>query len=54
MYILRRLQDLVHAKRDHALHLVFLDWANAFDKVDTNCLPAVLKRFGVGDKIVMS
>ena len=50
MFILRRLQDLVHAKRSHALHLVFLDWAKAFDKVDTECVPTVLKRFGVPER----
>ena len=45
--ILRRMQDLVHAKKNQALHLVFLDWPKAFDKVDTNCLSQVLRRFGV-------
>ena len=30
MFIQRRQQDLVHAKRNHALHMVFLDWAKAF------------------------
>ena len=52
MHILRRLQDLVHAKQHHALRLIFLDWSKAFDKVDTRCLPTVLKRFGVPEKAV--
>ena len=52
MFILRRLQDLVHAKKNHALHLVFLDWSKAFDKVDTRCLPTVLRRFGVDEKMI--
>ena len=52
MFILRRLQDLVQERKDHALHLIFLDWSKAFDKVDTGCLPVVLKRFGVPDKVI--
>ena len=30
IYIIRRIQDLVQAKRNQALHLIFLDWAKAF------------------------
>ena len=52
LFILRRLQDLVHAKKNHALHLIFLDWSKAFDKVDTRRLPEVLTRMGVPDKVV--
>ena len=52
MFILRRMQDLVHAKKNRALHLVFLDWSKAFDKVDTRCLPTVLRRFGVPEKMI--
>ena len=52
MYILRRLQDLVHEKKSHALHLIFLDWSKAFDKVDTACLPTVLRRFGTPEKVI--
>ena len=52
MFIIRRLQDMVHAKRNRALHAIFLDWSKKLDKVDTRCLPTVLKRFGVPDKAV--
>ena len=34
-------------QENQALHLVFLDWSKAFDKVDTSCLPTVLRRFNV-------
>ena len=52
LFIIRRLQDLVHAKKNHALHLIFLDWSKAFDKVDTGCLPTVLRRMGVPEKVI--
>ena len=51
-FILRRLQDLVRARQTHALHLIFLDWSKAFDKVDTRCIPTVLRRFGVPEKLI--
>ena len=51
MFIVRRVQELVLEKRDQALHLVFLDWQKAFDRVDTRCLPRVLGRFGVPAKL---
>jgi len=49
--VIRRLQDLVHGKKHQALHLLFLDWEKAFDKVDTDCLDAVLERFAVPAKV---
>ena len=52
IFILRRIQDLVQAKKNKALHLIFLDWSKAFDKVDTKCLPDVLRRFGVDEKMI--
>ena len=45
------MQELVEAKRHHALHLIFLDWAKAFGKVDTRCVGEVLERFGVREKL---
>ena len=52
MFILRRLQDLVHAKRRQVLHLIFLDWSKAFDKIATERLPEVLRRFGTPNKVI--
>ena len=49
MFILRRLQELVHPQKHQALHLIFLDWSKAFDNVDTGCLPQVLSIFGGGE-----
>ena len=50
LFSIRRLQDLVHAKKNQALHLSFLDWSKAVDKVDAKCIPLVLRRFGVGER----
>ena len=52
VFIVRRMQELVEATRRQALHLIFLDWSKAFDKVDTRCLGDVLRRFGTPDKVV--
>jgi len=52
LFIVRRLQDLVQEKKWQTLHLIFLDWSQAFDKVDTRCLGAVLGRFGVPRKVI--
>ena len=52
MFILRRLRDLVHAKQGRALHLICLDSPTAFCKVDTRCLPTVLRRFGTPEKVI--
>jgi len=52
LFVVRRVQDLVHGRQNQALHLIFLDWANAFDKVDTRCLASVLKRYSVPERVV--
>ena len=52
MFIIRRLQDLVHARKNQALHLIFLDWSKAFDKVEAGLIPHVLTRLGVPDKMI--
>ena len=51
IYIIRRIQDLVQAKKNQVLHLIFLDWAKAFDKVDTRHVSGVLERFNVPTKM---
>jgi len=51
LFIIRRLQDLVHGRKNQALHLIFMDWSQAFDKIDTRCLDDVLRRYGVPGKV---
>ena len=37
-YLIRRLQDLVDAKKTQVLYLMFLDWSKAFDKIRPGAL----------------
>ena len=50
--MIRRLQDLILAKKKQALHLIFLDWSKAFDKVDTRCLGSVLGRLKAPENVI--
>jgi len=47
LFIIRRLQDLVVGRKNQALHMIFLDWEKAFDRIDTRALGTVLQRYGV-------
>jgi len=51
IFIVRRIQDLIYGRQNQALHLLFLDWAKAFDRVDTACLRTVLGRYGIPAKV---
>ena len=46
IFIIRRYQDY-SAKTGHPAHFLFLDWKQAFDKIDHRSLLIALKRFGV-------
>ena len=47
IYLVRRLQDLVDAKKHQVLYLMFLDWSKAFDKIRPSALHIALQRLGV-------
>lgn len=47
IYLVRRLQDLVDAKKFQVLYLMFLDWSKAFDKIRPTALHIALQRLGV-------
>ena len=46
IFIIRRYQDY-SAKTGHPAHFLFLDWKQAFDKIDHRALLIALKRFGI-------
>ena len=46
IFIIRRYQDY-SAKTGHPAHFLFLDWKQAFDKIDHRSLLIALKRFGI-------
>ena len=47
IYLVRRLQDLVDAKKHQVLYLMFLDWSKAFDRIRPVALFLALRRLGV-------
>ena len=47
-FILRRPMEFSNMT-DKPLHLLFLDWKQAFDSVNHTAMMAALKRFGVPD-----
>ena len=47
IFLIRRLQDLVDAKRNQALFLLFLDWSKAFDTIKPAALHLALKRLKI-------
>jgi len=51
IFLIRRLQDLVDAKRNQALYLLFLDWSKAFDTIKPEALHLALKRLGIPQKM---
>eukprot|EP00969_Alexandrium_andersonii_P049608 2177423-Alexandrium_andersonii.AAC.1 len=44
--IIRRYLELVEEKPTNTLHMVFIDWEKAFDKINPGAIPRVLERFG--------
>ena len=52
VFVIRRLQEMFMAKQDHALHLIFIDWSKAFDKVDPDAIPMAMKKHGCSDEII--
>jgi hypothetical protein len=51
IHIIRRLQDLFKQKAS-PLHLFFIDWKQAFDKVNHEALRISLQRIGIPDPLV--
>ena len=51
IFLVRRLQDLVDAKRHQVLYLIFLDWSKAFDKIRLGALRLALTRLKVSGKM---
>ena len=51
-FLVRRLQDLVDAKRHQTLHLLFLDWSKAFDKIRPAALQQALRQLLVPDHTI--
>ena len=51
IFLVRRLQDLVDAKRHQVLYLMFLDWSKAFDKIRPDALRLALARLKVPGKM---
>ena len=47
IYLVRRLQDLVDAKQNQVLYLMFLDWSKAFDRIRPEALFSALQRLRV-------
>ena len=52
IFLVRRLQDLVDAKKYQVLHLMFLDWSKAFDKIRPAALRSALVRLRVPQHMV--
>eukprot|EP00969_Alexandrium_andersonii_P334871 14799882-Alexandrium_andersonii.AAC.1 len=46
VHILKRVQDLIQAKKYTTVHLVFLDWEKAFDRVIPSAILAALEEMG--------
>ena len=51
-FLVRRLQDLVDVKRHQILHLLFLDWSKAFNKIRPAALQQALRRLLVPDHTI--
>ena len=51
LFISRRLQDYVEHSYQK-LFLIFLDWENAFDKVDQTLLVRAMERLNIPEKII--
>ena len=47
IFLVRRPQDLVDAKKHHVLYLLFIDWSKAFDKIRPDTLRTALERLKV-------
>ena len=51
IFLVRRLQDLVDAKKHQVLYLLFIDWSKAFDKIRPDALRTALERLKVPKKL---
>ena len=52
LMIIRRMIDAACESKRECLMLVFLDWAKAFDRIETESLLHALRRFGFPEKLV--
>ena len=50
--VVRRMVDAAHQRNTLGLHMVFLDWAKAFDRIKPDALLAALRRFGLPEQFV--
>eukprot|EP00969_Alexandrium_andersonii_P077123 3400092-Alexandrium_andersonii.AAC.1 len=50
--LLRRAIELVEEKPTNSLHLLFVDWEKAFDRVHPEAVAAVLRRYNAPEHLV--
>eukprot|EP00969_Alexandrium_andersonii_P351742 15436110-Alexandrium_andersonii.AAC.1 len=50
IHLIRRYQDMVYSRKNQTLHLLFLDWAKAFDGLDMNAMLRDLEALGLPKK----
>eukprot|EP00969_Alexandrium_andersonii_P097904 4321761-Alexandrium_andersonii.AAC.1 len=50
--LIRRYIEMVEAKPTNALHLIFIDWEKAFDRIRPEAITRVLLRYGVPPHMV--
>eukprot|EP00969_Alexandrium_andersonii_P324591 14343067-Alexandrium_andersonii.AAC.1 len=50
--LIRRYIELVEERPSNSLHLVFIDWEKAFDRIHPDSVGAVLRRYQVPDHFV--
>ena len=53
LYILRRAQDY-SSRTGTTFHCLFVDWKQAFDKLDHDTLPIALRRMGIHEQYIRS
>ena len=51
IFLVRRLQDLVDAKKHQVLYLLFIDWSKAFDKIRPDALRTAFEKLKVLKKL---
>ena len=52
LHCARRAVERAWADRGGVIHLMALDWAKAFDSINSESMLASLRRFGIPDKFV--
>eukprot|EP00969_Alexandrium_andersonii_P329852 14577095-Alexandrium_andersonii.AAC.1 len=50
--VIRRYLELADKKPSNSLHMVFIDWEKAFDKINPGAIPRVLERFGAPGEFI--